>query len=152
MAVVVKHQKTSAVADSGDTNLVQPSDWNADHTLTGLGSMAEADTADYYTAAEVDAGFLAVGAVGAVAFASATITLANGAGVWEAESVVSVPGVTASQRANVWLAPGSDADENVSSMVDLNTISAACETDALRVFMSFREPQSGPILIQYQVA
>jgi len=34
MVVSLKHSKTSAVADSGDTTLVQPSDWNAEHVLT----------------------------------------------------------------------------------------------------------------------
>lgn len=34
MSVSLKHTKTSAKADGGDTSLVQPSDWNAEHTLT----------------------------------------------------------------------------------------------------------------------
>lgn len=29
----IKHQKTSAIPDSGDTSLVQPSDWNAEHVV-----------------------------------------------------------------------------------------------------------------------
>jgi hypothetical protein len=41
MAITVKHTKVSTVPDTTDTSLVRPSDWNADHTLTGLGSMAE---------------------------------------------------------------------------------------------------------------
>lgn len=41
MAITVKHTKVSTVPDTADTSLVRPSDWNADHTLTGLGSMAE---------------------------------------------------------------------------------------------------------------
>lgn len=41
MPITVKHTKVSAIPDAGDANLVQPSDWNADHTLTGLGTMAE---------------------------------------------------------------------------------------------------------------
>jgi hypothetical protein len=41
MAITVKHTKVSTVPDTSDTDLVRPSDWNADHTLTGLGSMAE---------------------------------------------------------------------------------------------------------------
>lgn len=32
---MIKHKKNSAVADGGDTSLVQPSDWNDDHTVTG---------------------------------------------------------------------------------------------------------------------
>jgi hypothetical protein len=43
MAITVKHLKVSTVPDSGDDTLVEPSDWNADHTLTGLGTMAEQD-------------------------------------------------------------------------------------------------------------
>lgn len=34
MTVSLKHAFTSNVADSGDTTLVQPSNWNAEHTLT----------------------------------------------------------------------------------------------------------------------
>lgn len=34
MAVSLKHAFTSAVADSSDTSLVQPSNWNAEHTVT----------------------------------------------------------------------------------------------------------------------
>ena len=41
MTIIVKHTKVSTVPDTTDTDLVRPSDWNADHTLTGLGTMAE---------------------------------------------------------------------------------------------------------------
>jgi len=41
MPITVKHTKVSTVPDTADTSLVRPSDWNADHTLTGLGTMAE---------------------------------------------------------------------------------------------------------------
>jgi hypothetical protein len=41
MPITVKHLKVSTVPDAGDNTLVEPSDWNADHTLTGLGTMAE---------------------------------------------------------------------------------------------------------------
>lgn len=34
MTISLKHKFTSAVADGGDTNLVQPSNWNDDHDLT----------------------------------------------------------------------------------------------------------------------
>jgi hypothetical protein len=34
MAVSLKHAFVSAIADSGDANLVQPSNWNAEHSLT----------------------------------------------------------------------------------------------------------------------
>ena len=41
MPITVKHNKVSAIPDSGDDSLIEPSDWNADHTLIGLGTMAE---------------------------------------------------------------------------------------------------------------
>jgi hypothetical protein len=41
MAITVKHSKVSTIPDDADTSLVRPSDWNADHTLVGLGTMAE---------------------------------------------------------------------------------------------------------------
>lgn len=44
MAITVKHSKVSTIPDADDTSLVRPSDWNADHTLTGLGTMAEQDS------------------------------------------------------------------------------------------------------------
>jgi hypothetical protein len=44
MAITVKHSKTSLVADAGDATLVQPSDWNADHTLTGTVPVANGGT------------------------------------------------------------------------------------------------------------
>jgi hypothetical protein len=41
MAIIVTHSKVSTIPDDADTSLVRPSDWNADHTLVGLGTMAE---------------------------------------------------------------------------------------------------------------
>jgi len=41
MTILVKHSKVSTIPDDADTSLVRPSDWNADHTLVGLGTMAE---------------------------------------------------------------------------------------------------------------
>ena len=35
MAITVKHSKVSSIPDGDDTSVVRPSDWNADHTLTG---------------------------------------------------------------------------------------------------------------------
>ena len=34
--MAVTHAKVSAVADGGDTDLVQPSDWNADHVIDSI--------------------------------------------------------------------------------------------------------------------
>lgn len=43
MTISVTHTKVSSVADGADTSLVRPSDWNAGHTLSGVGTMAEQD-------------------------------------------------------------------------------------------------------------
>jgi hypothetical protein len=40
----IKHAFQSAVADGGDSNLVQPSNWNADHVLRGYGFGANRQT------------------------------------------------------------------------------------------------------------
>ena len=44
MAITVKHKYVSGIADSGDTSVVQPSNWNDTHDLVGLGTMAEQDS------------------------------------------------------------------------------------------------------------
>jgi hypothetical protein len=41
MPITVKHTKVSLIPDGDDTSVVRPSDWNDDHTLIGLGTMAE---------------------------------------------------------------------------------------------------------------
>jgi hypothetical protein len=41
MPITVKHKFVSAIPDAGDPNIVQPSNWNDTHELTGLGTMAE---------------------------------------------------------------------------------------------------------------
>jgi hypothetical protein len=44
MAITVKHSKVSTIPDDADTSLVRPSDWNADHTLTGTVPVANGGT------------------------------------------------------------------------------------------------------------
>jgi hypothetical protein len=41
MAITVKHKFVSAIPDGADTSVVRPSNWNDDHDLTGLGTVAE---------------------------------------------------------------------------------------------------------------
>lgn len=41
MAITVTHSKVSTIPDGDDSSLIRPSDWNDDHVLTGLGTMAE---------------------------------------------------------------------------------------------------------------
>lgn len=44
MALTIKHTKVSAIPDGTDTSVVRPSDWNADHALTGVASIAQGGT------------------------------------------------------------------------------------------------------------
>src|SRR5690349_8409032 len=44
MTLVVTHPFVSGIANGGDTTLVEPSDWNANHTLTGVASVAQGGT------------------------------------------------------------------------------------------------------------
>ena len=49
MPVVVTHTKVSAIADdpvASAAGQVLPSDWNANHTLSGVGTMAEQDASN----------------------------------------------------------------------------------------------------------
>ena len=41
MAIIVTHSKVSTIPDGDDSSLIRPSDWNDDHVLSGLGTMAE---------------------------------------------------------------------------------------------------------------
>lgn len=43
MPITVTHKFVSAIPDAGDPTIVQPSNWNDTHQLTGLGTMAEQD-------------------------------------------------------------------------------------------------------------
>ena len=44
MAITVKHKFVSAIPDAGDPTIVQPSNWNDDHTLTGTVPVANGGT------------------------------------------------------------------------------------------------------------
>ena len=44
MAITVKHTKVSTIPDGDDTSVVRPSDWNADHQLTGTVPVANGGT------------------------------------------------------------------------------------------------------------
>lgn len=47
--MAVKHAKVSAKSDPADTSLVRPSDWNADHSLTGNVATLDAAATSYGT-------------------------------------------------------------------------------------------------------
>ena len=55
MAITVKHSKVSTIPDDTDTSLVRPSDWNADHTLTGTIEITNGGTGQTTASAAFDA-------------------------------------------------------------------------------------------------
>ena len=106
MAISVKHTKVSAVADGADTSVVRPSDWNADHTLIGLGTAAALDAgvangvATLDSSATVPISQLPAAVLGAVSYqgtwnaSTNTPALASGVGTKGYYYVVSVAGST----------------------------------------------------------
>jgi hypothetical protein len=56
MTITVTHTKVSSVPDSTDTSLVRPSDWNATHTLSGVGTAASLDAGVANGVATLDSG------------------------------------------------------------------------------------------------
>jgi hypothetical protein len=115
MSVTVKHPFVSAVADSGDTSLVRPSNWNADHTIIGLGTAAEKDVGVANGVASLDSGGkvpvseLPAAVLGALSYqgtwnaSTNTPTLASGVGVKGYYYVVSVAGSTNLDGVTDWL-------------------------------------------------
>ena len=68
MAITVKHLKVSTIPDTTDTDLVRPSDWNADHTIVGTNDIANGGT---NSTATPTAGAVAYGTGTAYAFSTA---------------------------------------------------------------------------------
>jgi hypothetical protein len=106
MPITVKHSKVSTIPDAGDSDLVRPSDWNADHTLIGLGTAAELDAGVPNGVATLDAGGkvpvseLPAAVLGALSYqgtwnaSTNTPTLASSVGTKGYYYVVSVAGST----------------------------------------------------------
>ena len=106
MTVTVKHPFVSTVPDSADTSLVRPSNWNADHTIIGLGTAAEKDVGVANGVASLDSGGkvpiseLPAAVIGALSYqgtwnaSTNTPTLASGVGTKGYYYVVNVAGTT----------------------------------------------------------
>ena len=115
MSVTVKHPFVSAVPDSVDATLVRPSNWNADHTIIGLGTAAEKDVGVANGVASLDAGGkvpvseLPAAVLGALSYqgtwnaSTNTPTLASGVGVKGYYYVVSVAGSTNLDGVTDWV-------------------------------------------------
>jgi hypothetical protein len=106
MTVTITHTKVSTIPDGPDTTIVRPSDWNATHTLVGLGTAAELDAGVANGVATLDGSGkipvseLPAAVLGALSYqgtwnaSTNTPTLASGAGTKGYYYVVSVAGST----------------------------------------------------------
>lgn len=106
MTVTVKHPFVSTVPDSADTSLVRPSNWNADHTIVGLGTAAELNAGVANGVATLDGGGtvplsqIPASIQGTLSYqgtwnaSTNTPTLASGVGTKGYYYVVSVAGTT----------------------------------------------------------
>ena len=124
MAVRVKHKFTSPVADSSDSTMVQPKDWNADHDITMvqgnlLGRLVGADGVAQEIPIKVDAGKQsmippagstaarpALPANGMFRYNSTTLRLEGyQGGAWQnfgAGAIVSATAPTLPQKGDIW--------------------------------------------------
>lgn len=115
MSVTVKHPFVSAVPDSADTSLVRPSNWNADHTIIGLGTAAELNAGVANGVATLDSGGkvpvseLPAAVLGALSYqgtwnaSTNTPTLTSSVGTKGYYYVVSVAGSTNLDGVTDWL-------------------------------------------------
>jgi hypothetical protein len=115
MAIIVKHPFVSTVPDAADTSLVRPTNWNADHTVTGLGTAAELNAGVANGVATLDSGGkvpvseLPAAVLGALSYqgtwnaSTNTPTLVSGTGTKGYYYVVSVAGNTNLDGITDWL-------------------------------------------------
>lgn len=83
---------------------------------------------------------------------AAIVTLPSGAGVYEHEEAVAVPGIVPGNTILAAFAASEDADENEAWMLDpaINPVATA-GTDQITFELSFREKASGPIKLIWKV-
>jgi hypothetical protein len=97
MALTIKHTKVSTIPDGADTGLVRPSDWNADHSLTGVASIAQGGTGQTTANAAVNALLPAqTGQAGKVLGTDGTNTswVASGGGGGNVNSIIAGTGIS----------------------------------------------------------
>lgn len=77
--------------------------------------------------------------------------LIRGAGASEHRETVALAGVTPSSRIALSFASHTDDDENDPELLDVTMLAASAGTDAFDVILTFANPTSGPIKLNYQV-
>lgn len=80
---------------------------------------------------------------------SGTATVTVAANRYEHSEAVTATGMTAAKKVVCSLAPTADTDENSPEMLDLVALSATPGTDTLTVALTFAEPSSGPVLVNW---
>lgn len=71
---------------------------------------------------------------------------------FEHSQTIAAPGLLASHRVSLSVAHHSDSDENSEEMLSITCMSATAGADTLTVYLSFTEPHSGPIRLNYQAS
>lgn len=139
MTVIVKHNKTNTITDwtqaqldeqialgnfaPGTTlaNIVLPSDWNNDHTLTGVGTMAEQDA----TAVAITGGTINNTTIGATTASTGVFT------------TLTVNNTTGTSLANIW------SNTNTSPIADLQFTRGTTSTWGGDAFTDYKLRASG---------
>lgn len=101
----------------------------------------------YLTQAEGDALYAPVGGGGSSLSGTATLTVPNGRFEWE--ETVSAAGVTSTAKVIPALAPTPHTAENCPELLDLVTLSAEPGAGTITFGLTFREPTSGPLLVNW---
>jgi len=107
MAITVKHTKVSTVPDGDDTSVVRPSDWNADHQLTGTIPIANGGT-NATTASDALTNLGAYPASNPAGYGTGTVTSVSGTAPVNVATGTTTPVISLSTTGsgNVVLATG----------------------------------------------
>ena len=107
MAITVKHTKVSTIPDGDDTSVVRPSDWNADHQLTGTVPIANGGT-NATTAADALTNLGAYPASNPAGYGTGTVTSVSGTSPVNVATGTTTPVISLSTTGsgNVVLATG----------------------------------------------
>lgn len=145
----IKGRVTAATGDPEDLTTAQATTL-IDVVTSALKGLAPASGGGTVNFLRADATWAAPPAGGGTSGAAVVTVTTNGAFEWS-ETVAAV-GVTAGQRIMVSIASHADTDENSAETLDINTMSGTALAAQITFEMSFREPTSGPIRLNWSAA